>query len=96
MQILSSSCVSYVFDISNVTYTPIARQRLGKHIPAGANARKKRASVAADHQIRLKQYGRVKDRFPWGSAPRRYNEEFQGSKQFLSIIGSSSGDGSRM
>jgi hypothetical protein len=32
--------------VSNVTYRPIARQRLGKHIPAGANARKHRMSVA--------------------------------------------------
>jgi hypothetical protein len=29
-----------------VTYRPIARQQLGKHIPAGANARKNRASIA--------------------------------------------------
>jgi hypothetical protein len=29
-----------------VTYKPIARQRLGKHIPAGANGRKNRRSIA--------------------------------------------------
>jgi hypothetical protein len=29
-----------------VTYRPIARQRVGKHIPAGANARNNRTSIA--------------------------------------------------
>jgi hypothetical protein len=29
-----------------VTYRPIARQRLGKHIPAGANARNNITSIA--------------------------------------------------
>jgi hypothetical protein len=29
-----------------VTYWPIARQRFGKHIPAGANARNNRTSIA--------------------------------------------------
>jgi hypothetical protein len=29
-----------------VTYRPIARQRLGKHIPAGANTRNNRTSIA--------------------------------------------------
>jgi hypothetical protein len=29
-----------------VTYRPIARQRLGKHIPAGANPRNNRTSIA--------------------------------------------------
>jgi hypothetical protein len=29
-----------------VTYRHIARQRLGKHIPAGANARRNRTSIA--------------------------------------------------
>jgi hypothetical protein len=29
-----------------VTYGPIARQRLGKHIPAGANAPNNRPSIA--------------------------------------------------
>jgi hypothetical protein len=33
---------SYYF----VTYRPIARQRLCKHIPAGANARNSRTSIA--------------------------------------------------
>jgi hypothetical protein len=29
-----------------VTYRPIARQRLGKHIPVGVNARNNRTSIA--------------------------------------------------
>jgi hypothetical protein len=29
-----------------VTYRPIARQRLGEHIPAGANERNNRTSIA--------------------------------------------------
>jgi hypothetical protein len=33
-----------------VTYRPIARQRLGKHIPVGANARYNRASVAGQRR----------------------------------------------
>jgi hypothetical protein len=30
----------------NVIYRPIARQRLGEHIPAGANARNNKTSIA--------------------------------------------------
>jgi hypothetical protein len=32
--------------MNNVTYRPITRERLGKHIPAGANARNNRTSIA--------------------------------------------------
>jgi hypothetical protein len=32
--------------INIVTYRPIARQQLGKHIPAGANERNNRKSIA--------------------------------------------------
>jgi hypothetical protein len=38
--------LSQVHELYSVTYGPIARQRLGKHIPAGANARNSRASIA--------------------------------------------------
>jgi hypothetical protein len=34
------------FCVRNVTYRPIVRQRLGEDIPAGANARQKRTSIA--------------------------------------------------
>jgi hypothetical protein len=37
------------FDI--VMYRPIARQRLGKHIPAGANARNNRTYTARQHLL---------------------------------------------
>jgi hypothetical protein len=40
------SIISDPFGISIVTYRPIARQRLRKHTPAGANARNNRTSIA--------------------------------------------------
>jgi hypothetical protein len=43
-----------------VTYRPIARQRLGKHIPAGANARNSRMYMYIARQ-RIKQYGTIED-----------------------------------
>jgi hypothetical protein len=45
-----------------VTYKAIARQRLGKHIPAGASARSNGMSVARQRMSkRLKQYGTIED-----------------------------------
>jgi hypothetical protein len=34
-----------ILQLSNVTYGPIARQRLGKHIPAGANVGKNKTFI---------------------------------------------------
>jgi hypothetical protein len=46
MNIISTT-LSYLREIKRiVTYRPILRQRLGKHISAGANARNNRASIA--------------------------------------------------
>jgi hypothetical protein len=40
------SSISDPYGISTVTYIQIVRQRLGKHIPVGANERKSRTSIA--------------------------------------------------
>jgi hypothetical protein len=40
------SKIGIVVAFNIVTYRPIARQRLGKHIPAGANARNNRMPIA--------------------------------------------------
>jgi hypothetical protein len=39
-------CYRSISSNSTVTYRPIARQRLGKHIPTGVNARNNRTSIA--------------------------------------------------
>jgi hypothetical protein len=36
----------HLFLLENIVTTPIARQRVGKHVPAEANARKNRTSIA--------------------------------------------------
>jgi hypothetical protein len=78
-----------------VTYRPIVRQRLGKHIPAGANARNNWTPVARQRINKHPSYntGQYKTVFSVGSAPRLYNEKFQGSSELLSRTGFSSGNG---
>jgi hypothetical protein len=45
-----------------LTYRPIARQRLSKHIPAGANTRKNRTSIARQGSVNTpKQCGIIED-----------------------------------
>jgi hypothetical protein len=62
-------------------YRPIARQRLGKHIPAGANARKNSMSIARKRISKhaYNNMGQYKTVFSVKSAPRLYNGKFQGS-----------------
>jgi hypothetical protein len=60
------ACVSPVLpgkcQHSTVTYRPIARQLLGKHIPMRVNARNNRASVDKQRITKhLKQYGIIKN-----------------------------------
>jgi hypothetical protein len=43
---MNSPSLHYTNFFYIVTYRPIARQRLGKHIPAGANARNNKTSIA--------------------------------------------------
>jgi hypothetical protein len=56
-----------------VTCIPTARQRLGKHIPAGANASNDRISTARQRSVNTPKTIRDNRRscFPWGS-PRDY------------------------
>jgi histone acetyltransferase (RNA polymerase elongator complex component) len=46
-QFISKETANFIpSNINNVTYRPTARQRLGKHIPAEANAHNNRTSTA--------------------------------------------------
>jgi hypothetical protein len=75
-----------------VTYRPIARQRLGKHIPAEAYARN-RTSIARQ-QISKQAFSTIQ-RLCFLLGPCRWVIKRQRrSFEFLSRIGSSSGDGS--
>jgi hypothetical protein len=58
-----------------VTYRPIARQRLGKHIPAGANARNNMASIAIQ---RISKHASltIEPLFSAWSVQNGYKEEF--------------------
>jgi hypothetical protein len=57
-------------DTGIVTYRPIARQRLGKHIPAGANARNNRTSIA---RLRISKHT-IDDVFSAWSVQADYKE----------------------
>jgi hypothetical protein len=58
---------------NNVMYRPIARQRLGKHIPAGANARNSRTQLLGNGSINTTKTipDHIRQCFPWGP-PRGY------------------------
>jgi hypothetical protein len=57
-----------------VTYRPTARQRLGKHIPAGANARNNR-TVIARQRISEQTFSTTEAVFSAWSVPRCYLED---------------------
>jgi hypothetical protein len=73
---------------NTVTYRHIARQRLGKHTPAGAKARNNRKSIARQRFSKHAQNntGKYKTKFLMGFAPNLYNGKFQGSSQLLSEV----------
>jgi hypothetical protein len=50
---ISKRCLYMHWTQKNVTYRPIGRQRLGKHIPAGANERNNRTSIARQRISKL-------------------------------------------
>jgi hypothetical protein len=53
-----------------VTYRPIAEQRLGKHIPAGANARNNRRLLLGNDSVNtLEQYLTIEDGVFRGVSP---------------------------
>jgi hypothetical protein len=109
--LISTSIIRQIIGLTPVghfvTYRPIARQRLGKHIPEGASARNNRTSIARPKTIRDNR----RRCFPW-VPPRGYItgsskgavgccqklREFSWRvhlRELLSRIGLSSGDGSR-
>jgi hypothetical protein len=55
-------------------YRPIARQQLGKHIPAGANARNSSTSIAKQRRGKHAS-SRIEAVFAAWSVPRSYLEE---------------------
>jgi hypothetical protein len=60
-----------------VTYKPIVRQRIGKHIPAGANACNNKTFIARQRISKhtKNNTGQLKAVFSVGLAPRLYNEK---------------------
>jgi hypothetical protein len=80
-----------------VTCIPFGRKRLGKHIPAEANARKNRTFIARQ-RISKHSSLTVEAEFSAWSMQSGYIKEFSWRKfiwvELLSGIGSSSGDGS--
>jgi hypothetical protein len=62
-------------ECSVTTYIPIARQRLDKHIPAGANARNNGPSIARQ-RISKHAYLKIEAVFSAWSVQSGYKEEF--------------------
>jgi hypothetical protein len=67
-----------------VTCTPIARQRLGKHIPVRANARKNGTSIAS--QRISKHTSLTREVFPVGSVQSGYKEVFGSIEQNRTVV----------
>jgi hypothetical protein len=76
------------------TCIPSARQRLGKHIPAWANASKNRTSIARQ---RSSKYASLSTEavYSLGSVQNGYKGLFDSTEHLLSRIEWSSGEGSR-
>jgi hypothetical protein len=75
-----------------VTYRPIARQRLGKHISAGANARNIRTSIA--RQRISKHTLTIEALFSAWSLQRGYKRTKKVVSELLQTIVPNSGEGS--
>jgi hypothetical protein len=58
-----------------VTYTPISRQRLGKHIVAEANARNDKTSIVRQ---RISKHAYLAEAFSAWSVQNGYKEKFRG------------------
>jgi hypothetical protein len=73
--------------ISIVTCTSIVRQRLGKHIPARATARKNRTSTARQ---RISKHASliIEAVFSVGSVQSDYKEVFGSIEQYRSVVDS--------
>jgi hypothetical protein len=80
IELFMTSAVSFA-TIDIVTCTPIARQRVAKHIPAEANARNSRTSIA--RQLRGKQaLSTIQALFSVGSVQSGYKRVESRSWQF--------------
>jgi hypothetical protein len=68
-----------------VTCIPIARQRFGKHIPAGAKARKRRTYT--DRQRITKHVSLITETaFSAWSVQSRYKEVFDSIEQYRTVV----------
>jgi hypothetical protein len=81
---------NFLYIVTNIS---IARQRLGKDIPARANARKNKTSIAIQ---RISKHSSLTTKavFSVWSVQRGYKKVFGSTEQLLSRTWSSSGDGS--